>query len=83
MVKVEIIDVTSDAITVQLGPADALAISNALNEMCNGIGRDELDDRDFHARLGVFREEARTVLRAMNRAVTAMKERRLAEGGDW
>jgi len=80
---VEIIDVTSDAITVQLGPKDAVAINNALNEMCNGIGRDGLDDWDFHARLGVFREEARAVLRAMRPAAEAMKGQRLAEGKDW
>jgi len=75
--------VTPEGITVRLGPADALAIGNALNEMCNGIGRDGLDDPDFHARLGVSRAEARAVLRALRPAINAMKERRLAEGKEW
>lgn len=83
MADMEIIEVTSNAITVKLGPDDVRAISNSLNEMCNGIGWDALNEWDFHARLGVFRWEARAVLRELNRAVRVMKEKRRAGGKDW
>jgi hypothetical protein len=71
---------TADVITVDLGPDDALAISNALNEVCNGI---HLDDWDFRTRMGVDRDHAWTVLRGINDSTTAMKEQRLAEGKQW
>ncbi|MFG2075406.1 hypothetical protein [Nonomuraea maritima] len=71
---------TADVITVDLGPDDALAISNALNEVCNGI---HLDDWDFQTRMGVDRDHARTVLRGINDSIAAMKEQRLAEGKQW
>ncbi|MER5619483.1 hypothetical protein ABT061_00410 [Streptosporangium sp. NPDC002544] len=76
----EIIRVTADVITINLGPDDALAINNALNEICNG---GHIDDRHFHTHLGVDREQARAVLRAISGSIEAMKEQRLAEGKGW
>ncbi|GAA2776478.1 hypothetical protein [Nonomuraea dietziae] len=76
----EIIRVTSDVITVGLGPDDALAISNALNEICNGV---HLDEWDFQTRMGVDRAQARKVLRAIGAAIDMMKEQRQAEGKEW
>ncbi|GLW96462.1 hypothetical protein [Microtetraspora sp. NBRC 16547] len=55
----EITRATSDVITVNLGPDDALAINNALTEICNGV---HLDEWDFQTRMGVDREQARKVL---------------------
>ncbi|MEU4542223.1 hypothetical protein [Nonomuraea dietziae] len=76
----EIIRATADVITVSLGPDDALAINNALNEICNGV---HLDDWDFRTRMGVDREQARAVLRAISGSIDVMKGQRLAEGKEW
>ena len=38
---------------------ELVLISNALNEVCNGI---EIDDAEFATRLGAQREEARRLL---------------------
>ncbi|WP_204056854.1 hypothetical protein [Microbispora corallina] len=76
----EIIRATSDAITVSLEPDDAVAINNALNEICNGV---HLDEWDFQTRMGVDREQARKVLHAIGAAIDVMKERRQAEGKEW
>ena len=54
MADMEIIEVTSDAITVKLGPDDVRAISNSLNEMCNGIGWDALNEWNFTLGWGSF-----------------------------
>jgi len=35
------------------------AITNALNEVCNGV---DIDDREFQTRLGVTRQELRAIL---------------------
>ncbi|MEV0582656.1 hypothetical protein [Nonomuraea sp. NPDC050310] len=67
-------------ITVDLSPDDALAINNALNEVCNGI---HLDEWDFHTRMGVERDHARAVLRVINDSLNQMKDQRLAEGKEW
>ncbi|MFI7704378.1 hypothetical protein [Nonomuraea sp. NPDC049480] len=72
--------ITADVITVDLSPDDALAINNALNEVCNGI---HLDDRDFQTRMGVERDHARAVLRAINNSISLMKDQCLAEGKEW
>ncbi|MFI7419552.1 hypothetical protein [Nonomuraea sp. NPDC049684] len=77
---VEIVGATAEVITVKLGPDDALAINNALNEVCNGV---HLDDWDFQTRMGVERDQARTVLRAISDSIAAMREQRLAEGKQW
>lgn len=58
----EIIRATADTITINLGPDDALAVNNALNEICNGV---HLDEWDFQTRMGVDREHARKVLHAI------------------
>jgi hypothetical protein len=54
MPLVEIIRATADVITLSLEPDDALAINNALNEVCNGI---HLDDWDFQIRMGAVVED--------------------------
>ncbi|MEU8320513.1 hypothetical protein AB0C33_19330 [Nonomuraea sp. NPDC048881] len=77
---VEIVRATAEVITVNLGPDDALAINNALNEVCNGV---HLDDWDFQTRMGVERDQARSVLRAISDSIDAMREQRLAEGKQW
>ncbi|GAA3472098.1 hypothetical protein [Nonomuraea roseola] len=76
----EIIRATSDVITANLGPDDALAINNALNEICNGV---HLDEWDFQTRMGVDREQARKVLHAIGAAIDVMKEQRQAESKEW
>ncbi len=77
---VEIIRATADAITISLGPDDALAVNNALNEICNGV---HLDEWDFQTRMGVDREHARKVLHAISAAISVMIEQRQAEGKEW
>ncbi|MEV7012202.1 hypothetical protein [Streptosporangium sp. NPDC051022] len=62
---------------MNLGPADALVVNNALNEICNGV---HLDGRDFQPRMGIDREQAFAVLRMVNGSIKVMRERRLAEG---
>ncbi|WP_405396234.1 hypothetical protein [Microbispora hainanensis] len=76
----EIIRATADAITISLGPDDALAVNNALNEICNGV---HLDEWDFQTRMGVDREHARKVLQTMGAAISAMKEQCQAGGKEW
>ncbi|MFB9629734.1 hypothetical protein [Nonomuraea helvata] len=73
----EIIRTTADVITVNLGPKDALAIKNALNEVCNGI---HLDDWDFRLRMGVDRDQAQVMLRTIYDSITVMEEQRLGKG---
>ncbi|MEV4352817.1 hypothetical protein [Nonomuraea sp. NPDC049625] len=73
----EIIRTTADVITVNLGPEDAIAIKNALNEVCNGI---HLDDWDFRLRMGVNRDQAQVVLGAIYDAIVVMEEQRLGKG---
>ncbi|GAA3249238.1 hypothetical protein GCM10020216_081160 [Nonomuraea helvata] len=77
MPLVEIIRTTADVITVNLGPKDALAIKNALNEVCNGI---HLDDWDFRLRMGVDRDQAQVMLRTIYDSITVMEEQRLGKG---
>ena len=43
--------------------ADLFIFNNALNEICNGV---HLDEWDFETRMGVKREEARTLLARVN-----------------
>ncbi|MFE0146143.1 hypothetical protein ACFWY5_03320 [Nonomuraea sp. NPDC059007] len=76
----KIIRATADVITADLGPDNALAINNALNEICNGVN---LNDWDFQTRMGVDREQARAVLRAISDAISSMKQQRLTEGKKW
>jgi hypothetical protein len=46
---------------VELSAAELRMVGNALNEVCNGVW--DLDhDGEFEARLGVGRDEARTLL---------------------
>lgn len=74
---VDIIQTSADVITVSLEPDDVLAISNALNEICNGV---HLDDWDFQTRIGVEREQVQAVLDVINSAMATMAARRHAEG---
>lgn len=55
-------------ITVELTRAELVVVNNALNEVCNGV---DFDDTEFQTRLGVTRNEARTVLVRINRLLTA------------
>ncbi|MET9341599.1 hypothetical protein [Nonomuraea sp. NPDC003804] len=73
----DIIHTSADVITVSLEPDDVLAISNALNEICNGV---HLDDWDFQPRMGVEREQVQAVLDVINSAMATMAARRHAEG---
>ncbi|MGW4474979.1 hypothetical protein [Nonomuraea sp. NPDC004354] len=73
----DIIQTSADVITVSLEPDDVLAISNALNEICNGV---HLDDWDFQTRIGVEREQVQAVLDVINSAMATMAARRHAEG---
>jgi hypothetical protein len=54
-----------DSAQVELSTQELVILSNALNEVCNGVR--ELDhDNEFHARLGVGRSEARKLLAQMH-----------------
>jgi hypothetical protein len=46
--------------TLQLTDRELVAVSNALNEVCHGP--DAIDDREFHARMGVEPSEAKALL---------------------
>src|SRR2546423_739685 len=49
--------------------AEMMLISNALNEVCNGV---HIDDFEFQTRLGVSREEARRLLRQIHERLREM-----------
>lgn len=59
---------SNERVLISMTLADLLAISNALNEVCNGI---HIPDVDFHNRLGVTREEARSTLDEVSAAFDA------------
>ena len=58
-------------VEVNLTRADLLLINNALNEVCNAI---HIEDFEFQTRLGVSREEARTLLRRIHDRLGEMAE---------
>lgn len=59
----EIIDTSSEGMTLRVTAHEAMIINNALNELCNGYN---LSDADLHARSGATREEIRSALRTIN-----------------
>ncbi|MFE6807366.1 hypothetical protein [Streptomyces sp. NPDC057681] len=62
----EIIDVSSEQMTVRLTRDEAVIINNALNELCNGFN---LSDDELRTRSGYTREEIRSVLGMINDAI--------------
>jgi hypothetical protein len=50
-----------DSARVELSTQELVTLSNALNEVCNGV-RELAHDDEFHARLGTERSEARKLL---------------------
>ena len=57
------IRVSSDGLYVRLSTEELVLLSNALNEVCDGVG---LDDGEFHARLGSERPVAHELLDAIH-----------------
>ncbi len=59
-----VIEAEVSALTIQLSPDEATALTNALNEVCNGP--DALEEWEFQARVGVLRSEAAALLAALS-----------------
>jgi hypothetical protein len=57
-----------DRTLVSLTRDELLALNNALNEVCNGI---HIENRDFHARVGVERSVADALLAQVGAALEA------------
>jgi hypothetical protein len=54
-----IVSKSADRVLISISTADLLAISNALNEICNGV---HIADTEFQTRLGVSRAQALSTL---------------------
>ncbi|MBL8825147.1 MAG: hypothetical protein JNJ77_21345 [Planctomycetia bacterium] len=54
---------TSDCLLLSLGRDELKGISNALNEVCNGV---HIDDSEFRTRLGVTRAFLQSILTQLN-----------------
>lgn len=48
---------------LSLNHYELVAINNSLNEICNGV---DIEDAEFETRLGVSREELRSILKVIN-----------------
>ena len=48
--------------TVEITTDELEMIKNALNEVCNGV---EIEEPEFHTRLGATREDVRTLLQCV------------------
>lgn len=64
----------TNRLTWNLSYDDAVAVSSALNEICNGV---DIEDWEFETRLGLAREELRRVHSELRAIVQAA---RLDEG---
>ncbi|MEU6337743.1 hypothetical protein ABZ839_25495 [Streptomyces cellulosae] len=62
----EIIDSSTEHVTVRLSAEEAVIINNALNELCNGYN---LSDRELELRSGFTRDQIRAVLRTIHDAI--------------
>lgn len=60
------------AVDVALDADEVLTLSNALNEVCNGV---EIDDFEFRTRIGVEREQARKLLHRLRSLYEASEAR--------
>lgn len=67
--KIESLDRPSKLARVALTQDELLIISNALNEICNGV---HIDDPEFQTRMGVERSEARQILRGLHAVSQAL-----------
>jgi hypothetical protein len=56
-------DESPETITLQLSRVELLALNNALNEVCNGPAA--IEQWEFHMRMGVELDVARTLLRRL------------------
>jgi hypothetical protein len=59
---------SSDCALLSITAEELVTLSNALNEVCNGI---HIDDRDFQTRVGVDRGVAIEMLRRIGLAINA------------
>jgi len=57
---------------IELTASELSLVSNALNEVCNGV-RDLKNDDEFATRLGASRENARALLRAFGDLIDRSK----------
>ena len=55
--KMELVESSNQSITLRLSPDEVIILSNALNEICNGIAISE-----FETRIGYTREDVETLL---------------------
>ncbi|WP_158709294.1 MULTISPECIES: hypothetical protein [unclassified Streptomyces] len=62
----EIIDSSTEHVTVRLSAGEAVIINNALNELCNGYN---MSDRELELRSGFTRDQIRTVLQTLHDAI--------------
>jgi hypothetical protein len=53
----EVVESSNESITLRLAPDEVIMLSNALNEICNGIAISE-----FETRVGYTREEVARLL---------------------
>jgi hypothetical protein len=51
---------------VSFKEGELVGITNAVNEVCNGV---DIDDREFQTRLGLTREQLRVVLGELQSAI--------------
>jgi hypothetical protein len=54
----EVVELSIESITLRLSPDEVIMLSNALNEICNGIAISE-----FQTRIGYTREEVEALLK--------------------
>lgn len=59
-----------DKLVWTLSLDDAIAVNNAMNEICNGV---HIEDWEFPIRLGVPREELRRILSELHAMIDALK----------
>ena len=59
MIRISQGDETAD---IRFSNEELVIISNALNEICNGV---EIDDVEFATRMGAEREEVRSLLESL------------------
>jgi hypothetical protein len=61
----ELIEANGETVVVRLSHDEIGTLNNALNEILNGP--DAIDEWEFHTRVGVTPDEARSLLRALHR----------------